>query len=95
MSLTVRLFQASVESILLYGCEDLVPHQSDDKIPHMNAMDIAECQLERTHDYPGQPAKTLLTTLIEDSEVKSRDELATLLADREVWHVRHRACLKF
>ena len=30
---------------------------------------------------PGWPAKTLLTTLIKDAEVESRDELATLLAD--------------
>ena len=26
---------------------------------------------------------------------ESREELASLLADREVWRVRHRACLKF
>ena len=44
---------------------------------------------------PGQPAKMLLTTLIEEAEVESRDELATLLADREVWYGRHRAHLTF
>ena len=44
---------------------------------------------------PGRPVKTLLTTLIEDSEVESSDELATVLAAFEVWHVRHRAGLKF
>ena len=44
---------------------------------------------------PGKPAKTSLATLIEDAEVESREELATLLADHEVWHVRHRAHLKF
>ena len=33
----------------------------------------------------GRPSKTLLTTLIEDAEVESRDEVATLLADREVF----------
>ena len=52
---------------------------------------------ETTHGRrdPGWPAKTLLTTLIEDAEVESRDELATLLADCEVWPIRHRVCVKF
>ena len=31
----------------------------------------------------------LLTTMIEEAEVESRDELATLLAGREVRSVRH------
>ena len=39
--------------------------------------------------------RTLLTTLIEDAEVESRDELAKMLTDREMWRVKRRARLKF
>ena len=42
----------------------------------------------------GRPAKSLLCILKEDTKLESQEGLASLLADQNVWRVRHRACLK-
>ena len=43
---------------------------------------------------PGRPIKTLLKTLIEDSGVKTKEELTNCMKDKDVWRVKHRARLK-
>ena len=42
----------------------------------------------------GRPIKTLLKTLIEDSGVKTKEELANCMKDKDVWRVKHRVRLK-